>query len=265
MNKAINYLLLMAFSLIFYHSKAQQSDTLHLYFEVNKSGLSVIEFNKINSFVEAHMQNTKEINIAAYADTTGSEYNNQILAVNRMEVVKTLLISINDSFKSIIKASAMSQTNKFGNDLAKNRCVELVFVQEEKQGINNLAAYTKGDKIVLENILFENNSHVFLPSSIPALQALLATLKANKDIKIMIQGHVCCGGNNPDYDLIEPGQNRMKISESRAKAVCDYLIENGIESERLKYVGFSFKFPRVFPENSEEDRAKNRRVEIEIL
>jgi outer membrane protein OmpA-like peptidoglycan-associated protein len=27
----------------------------------------------------------------------------------------------------------------------------------------------------------------------------------------------------------------------------------------------SFKYPRVFPENSEEDRTKNRRVEIEIL
>ncbi|MFN5710538.1 MAG: OmpA family protein [Bacteroidota bacterium] len=57
----------------------------------------------------------------------------------------------------------------------------------------------------------------------------------------------------------------MKISESRAKAVYDYLIENGIESGRLKYIGLSFKYPRVFPENSEEDRAKNRRVEIEIL
>ena len=180
-------------------------------------------------------------------------------------VVKTHLITSNASFKSIIKASAIGETSKFGNDLQKNRCVELVFVIEEKQGINNLAAYAKGDKVVLENILFENNSHVFLPSSLPALQSLLATLKANVTIKIMVLGHVCCGGNNPDYDLIEPGQNNMKISETRAKAVCDYLLENGIESDRLKYKGLSFKYPRVFPEFSDEDRAKNRRVEIEIL
>jgi outer membrane protein OmpA-like peptidoglycan-associated protein len=100
---------------------------------------------------------------------------------------------------------------------------------------------------------------------LPALQSLLATLKANVTIKIMVLGHVCCGGNNPDYDMIEPGELNMKISETRAKAVCDYLLENGIESDRIKYKGLSFKYPRVFPEKTEEDRAKNRRVEIEIL
>jgi hypothetical protein len=44
--------------------------------------------------------------------------------------------------------------------------VELIFIYDEKKNINNLAAYAKGDKIVLENILFENNAcllntHVF--------------------------------------------------------------------------------------------------------
>jgi outer membrane protein OmpA-like peptidoglycan-associated protein len=244
---------------------AQQTDTLYIYFDVNKSELLLNELNKLNTIIEAHLKNTKEIVIAAYADSTGSAANNQILAENRMEVVKTHLANTNASFKNAIHAKALGETSKFGNDLQKNRCVELVFVREEKKNVNNLASYVKGDKIVLENILFENNSHVFLPSSLPALQSLLETLKANADIKIMVLGHVCCGGNNPNYDLIEPGQNNMKISETRAKAVCDYLQENGIMPERLQYNGISFKYPLVFPENSEQDRAKNRRVEIEIL
>lgn len=259
------YYLIMCIAMFFSKVKAQQADTLSVYFDVNKSGLLVNELNKLNSFLDAHIQNTKEIIITAYADSTGNVANNLILAANRMDVVKTHLVKTNASFESIIKASAMGETSKYGNDLQKNRCVELIFVHEEKQGVNNLAAYAKGDKIVLENILFENNSHVFLPSSLPALQSLLATLKANLNIKIMVLGHVCCGGNNPDYDMIEPGELNMKISETRAKAVCDYLLENGIESNRLKYRGLSFKYPRVFPEISDEDRAKNRRVEIEIL
>lgn len=244
---------------------AQQKDTLFLYFDVNKSELEVQELNKLNSFLEAHTKNSNEIIISAYADTTGSVANNQILSINRMEVVKRFITDANKSISKNIKASAMGETSKFGADLQKNRCVELVITAEEKKNINNLASYAKGDKIVLENILFENNSHVFLPSSLPALQSLLGTLKTNPAIKIIVLGHVCCGGNNPDYDMIEPGGLNMTISETRAKAVCDFLLENGIESDRLKYRGMSFKYPLVYPENNDEDRARNRRVEIEIL
>jgi hypothetical protein len=94
------------------------------------------------------------------------------------------------------------------------------------------------------------------------LQTLLGTLKANPAIKIRILGHVCCGGNNPDYNGVVWGPKNTKISEARARAVSDYLLEIGIESDRLKYLGMSFKYPRVFPENSEEDRVKNRRVTL---
>lgn len=265
MKNSLCYVLLLIISALWQKASAQQSDTLFLYFDVSKSELSVEELNKLNAFCESNAKITKEIILEAYADSTGSEANNQALSAKRMEVVKTHLITSNATLKSIIKASATGETSKFGNDLQQNRCVELVFVYEQTKEISNLGAYAKGEKIVLENILFENNTHVFLSSSMLALQSLAQTLKANPIIKILILGHVCCGGNNPDYDKIEPGSNNMKISETRAKAVCDYLLENGIESDRLKYVGMSFKYPRVFPENSEEDRTKNRRVEIEIL
>ena len=264
MKKTVFYFIFLIFGGIPFQASAQQTDTLFLYFEVNKSALNVLELNKLNSFLEANAKNSKEIIISAYADSTGNLDKNQTLSIERMEEVKRFITNTNASLKSIIKASAMGETMKFGNDLQKNRCVVLVFVREEKKQINNIAAYAKGDKTVLENILFENNSHVFLASSLPALQSLLETLKANPNIKIMVLGHVCCGGNNPDYDLIEPGSMNMKISETRAKAVCDYLIEKGIESDRLKYKGMSFKYPVVFPENNDEDRAKNRRVEMEL-
>jgi len=247
-------------------AKAQQSDTLYIYFDVNKSGLLVNELNKLNTFIDANLQNTKEIIITAYADSIGSVANNQTLSAKRMDIVKSHLMNTKESFKSIIKASALGETIKYGNDLQLNRCVELIFLYDEKKNINNLAAYAKGEKIVLENILFENNAHVFLSSSLPVLKKLAETLKQNLEVKIEIQGHVCCGGNNKDHDLMdETATPVMKISESRAKAVYDYLIENGIAKERLKFRGLSFQSPVVFPEFSDEDRAKNRRVEIEIL
>ncbi|HRG60001.1 MAG TPA: OmpA family protein [Bacteroidia bacterium] len=82
---------------------------------------------------------------------------------------------------------------------------------------------------------------MFLAFFLPALQSLLETLKANPNIKIMVLGHVGCGGNNPDYDLIEPSSMKMKTSETRAKVVCHYLMEKGIDSDRLKYKGMFFK------------------------
>ncbi len=265
MKNPLFYVILLITSALWQKATAQQNDTLFLYFDVSKSELSVEELSKLTTFCEAHAIITKEILVAAYADSTGSAAYNQTLTNKRMEVVKSHLVHAKTSFISIIKTSAMGETSKFGNDLQKNRCVELVFVSDEKKSINNLAAYAKGEKIVLENILFENNTDVFLPSSLTDLQTLLGTLKTNPSIKIMILGHVCCGGNNPEYDGVVFGESKIKISEARAKAVCNYLLENGIEIDRLKYRGLSFKYPRVFPENSEEDRAKNRRVEIEIL
>jgi outer membrane protein OmpA-like peptidoglycan-associated protein len=265
MKNSLCYVLLLIISALWQKASAQQSDTLFLYFDVSKSELSVEELNKLNAFCESNAKITKEIILEAYADSTGSEANNQALSAKRMDVVKSHLKNTKESFKNIVKDSAMGETIKYGNDFQLNRCVELIFIYDEKKNINNLAAYAKGDKIVLENILFENNTDIFLPSSLTDLQTLLGTLKANPSIKIMILGHVCCGGNNPDYDGVVFGPKNMKISEARAKAVCNYLLENGIENDRLKYRGLSFKYPRVFPENSEEDRGKNRRVEIEIL
>jgi flagellar motor protein MotB len=58
---------------------------------------------------------------------------------------------------------------------------------------------------------------------------------------------------------------RYDLSTARAKAVYDYLVENGIEAKRMRYKGLAGQFPIVMPELSEADRTTNRRVEILIL
>jgi len=98
-----------------------------------------------------------------------------------------------------------------------------------------------------------------------SLKTLAEILLQNMEVKIEIQGHVCCGGNNKFYDAQDPRMANMTISQSRAKAVYDYLVENGISKERLKFKGLSFQFPLVFPERNKEDMAKNRRVEVKYF
>jgi len=54
----------------------------------------------------------------------------------------------------------------------------------------------------------------------------------------------------------------MKLSKKRAKSVYSELIDKGIPEERLRYQGFSNSLLLVNPERSEEDRRKNRRVDV---
>jgi outer membrane protein OmpA-like peptidoglycan-associated protein len=55
------------------------------------------------------------------------------------------------------------------------------------------------------------------------------------------------------------------LSVSRALAVYTYLAQKGIDRSRLTFKGFSNTLPVVFPEITDEDRTKNRRVDVEIV
>ena len=81
------------------------------------------------------------------------------------------------------------------------------------------------------------------------MEYLVETLKKDTTVQIHIRGHVCCGPGN-------------KISRKRAKNVYRFLKRNGISKERITYKGYSNEIPLVFPEKTEEDEARNRRVDF---
>ena len=62
------------------------------------------------------------------------------------------------------------------------------------------------------------------------------------------QGHVCCANN-------------YMLSQERAIAIANYLVKNGVSSNRITYSAYSNSRPLV-PEIDDESRQKNRRVEI---
>jgi outer membrane protein OmpA-like peptidoglycan-associated protein len=79
---------------------------------------------------------------------------------------------------------------------------------------------------------------------------------------INIEGHVCCIKDVPDALDIDTYESRLSVN--RAKAVYEYLVVKGIDPTRLSYVGFGKKRPIIADEKTEEDAAKNRRVEIRV-
>jgi len=108
--------------------------------------------------------------------------------------------------------------------------------------------------IVLKNINFETDKSELLQSSCKELDELVNYLKANPSFKIEINGYTDNTGKE---------QDNIKLSEQRAKAVVNYLIQNRIDKERTSYKGYGSE-KSIAPNDTEENKAKNRRVECKI-
>ncbi len=112
-----------------------------------------------------------------------------------------------------------------------------------------------GKKVVLNNILFETGKSVLTSGSYRELERLLNIMKENTHMKIEISGHTDKTGSEP---------LNFKLSGARAKAVVDYLIQNGIDPSRMEFRGYGSLQP-ISDNSTAAGRAKNRRVEFKIL
>lgn len=121
-----------------------------------------------------------------------------------------------------------------------------------------LEKLSPGKKLALEDIKFEEDTDEFLPISSTALKRLLDFMAVNDELRIEIRGHV----NAPDHE----NTSKVKgLSEERAKAVRDFLKENGIDASRMVVVGMgNTEMIYEKPTNLAEEEA-NRRVEIRII
>ncbi|WP_375561858.1 OmpA family protein [Bernardetia sp. OM2101] len=113
----------------------------------------------------------------------------------------------------------------------------------------------KGSKVVLNNIFFDTDKWELKEESKTELDLVTKYLQTNPKIKVQISGHT---------DNVGDKTYNQKLSEKRATSVVDYLINAGIPKEQLVVKGFGEAQPQV-ENNSVENKAKNRRIEFEIL
>ncbi len=113
----------------------------------------------------------------------------------------------------------------------------------------------KAKPIVLKNIFFETGSAALKKESQTELSRLKKLLVENPNLHIQINGHTDNVGSDAD---------NLTLSSDRAKAVYDFLVENGIEANRLKYKGFGETTP-IATNDTEEGRQQNRRTEFEVI
>ena len=125
----------------------------------------------------------------------------------------------------------------------------------DKEFMKSVHRAKAGEKLKVDNLNFQLNTFAIMPESRAKLYELLMVLQGNPNLKIEIQGHLCCMPHD-----------RLDLSTQRARAVYQFLIGNKIEKSRLSYKGFGSTQPIYpIPEKNEEERAANRRVEILIV
>jgi len=104
----------------------------------------------------------------------------------------------------------------------------------------------------INQIYFAFDSAVLEPSSYPALDSLFKVLQHYPNYRIEIIGHT---------DSLGSIEYNQKLSQDRADAVRAYLIDKGISPKKMKAMGKGSSLP-LRPNNSEEGRQQNRRVEF---
>ena len=128
-------------------------------------------------------------------------------------------------------------------------------IAEANKVVNILPdTFSTGQVIEIKNVQFENGSATLLQSSFTVIDELVRVLNDHPFMEIQINGHT--------DDQGKEGINR-KLSKARAKAVYDYLLTQSVLNP-ITYKGFGPSQPLV-PNDTEENKAKNRRVEFIIL
>ncbi|MES2410767.1 MAG: OmpA family protein [Bacteroidota bacterium] len=127
--------------------------------------------------------------------------------------------------------------------VANNGCPEV-----SDEVIKRLNDYAK-------TILFDSGKASFKQQTYPVLQAMVAILKEYPNSRFSIEGHTDSDGTDA-YN--------QKLSEDRAAAVRNYLIESGIAADRLSSIGFGESKP-IDTNKTKAGKANNRRTEVKLV
>lgn len=112
-----------------------------------------------------------------------------------------------------------------------------------------------GAKVILKLIYFDVGKWDLRGESDPELRRLELFLKANPNVKVEISGHTDDSGS---------GNTKKELSENRATRVRDWLLKAGVPGRQMQVKGYGMDRP-IADNATEEGRAKNRRVEVEIV
>ncbi len=250
----------------------KQHRDINVYFDTDIYELNGEESGKLKTFINnLGKEKIVDITLYGYTDDRGSDKYNLRLSINRAKNVKSHLLDlgIDPALFRVVKGKGeviIKKFNEVETDIIRglNRKVTVdIKTVIPKPKVDETLIQNKftedlkiGDKLVLENIHFQEGYAWVVEKSFPHLRKLAQILKDRPEIYIEIHGHVCC--TRFGRDAINRKTKKQNLSYARAKAIHDYLVRKGIPKYRLRYKGMRRKYP--LGKGAEYDR----RVEIVI-
>ncbi len=116
---------------------------------------------------------------------------------------------------------------------------EELLVEESKVSINHVLQFALpsiSSPVVIDNVFYDFDKATLREESLTALDRLAGMLEENPNITIELSAHTDCRGSDA-YN--------QRLSQRRAEACVDYLIEHGIAPERLTPVGYGEQRPKI--------------------
>jgi len=260
--------------------QAQTSNTHVVYFETGKFNVTEIEVNRLVLFIQSLKDiEVERISIYGFCDDRGTDSYNLKLSQNRADAIKkifsgldmdeNLITNVDGKGEVLLRVISSDNLNIIRG---LNRKVEVrvdfkkpiipVDIEtdevekpvEDNQLIKENIAV--GDKIILDNILFKTGYSYIEEKSVPVLEMLAIALRGRPELNFTIEGHICCTRNS--RDSIDKRTGKRNLSLARARFIYDYLVDKGINRNRMRYVGLKNKYPLG------KDPKFDRRVEIKI-
>lgn len=114
----------------------------------------------------------------------------------------------------------------------------------------------EGIRVVFDSgILFGFDSYELTPQARENIRNMAETLQKYPDTNVLVEGHT---------DDVGKESYNQRLSERRANAVADYVARLGVDRNRIQTRGYGEEQP-VAENDTEADRAQNRRVEVAIF
>ena len=107
---------------------------------------------------------------------------------------------------------------------------------------------------ITKQSLFDFDSDKIKEENYSGLNIVANFLKENPNVSVKVEGHT---------DNIGSKEYNQNLSERRAQAIANYLIDKGVEKERVTTEGFGFSRP-IASNDTAEGRAQNRRTELKF-
>lgn len=282
----MKYIAFLFFSLFTLVSFGQEL-TENVYFDVDEFKLTPDAKKTLDELLPS-IEN-KNLQITGYSDSLGSENYNLELSNKRAQSVADYLVSKGVNGKNLkpllakgetTSAPTLNQNRRVSIDVynvneieveieEKVEEVEVEEIKEERISKPKDGEITQeiidsvkvGDILNVGGLEFHPGRHYLKAYSMPILDKLTNVLLDNPDVKIEIQGHICCQSKG---DGLDSDTGTRNLSENRAEVIYNELIKRGISRERLTYKGYGAS-RKLEEETNAEAMQHNRRVSILII